>query len=288
MSKGKSNYFRHSFLARHDKKLNSFMGLFGRDFRDGYFYFFTLLELCASDAQNGKTEFVHHPSVLRSLWRTSTLGVQEVCSKFTLSELLVCTHSSSGVVFSIPNLKEYTGKYEKERPNKEIKETNKEIKEVAPLASPVLEIVEIKKPRKKNLPKVSPQDFRNPKDSPELFAVEAPSLDEDTELSDLARNAITAMNTICGKSFRPVPGNMKHINARVNEGYKLDDFVSVLKFKQAQWSNDPRMCAYLRPETIFGTKFDSYLQESKNADKPKSDPLDDFFAQYTQPIQEGA
>jgi hypothetical protein len=41
------------------------------------------------------------------------------------------------------------------------------------------------------------------------------------------------------------------------------------------------MSAYLRPETIFGTKFDSYLQESKNALKPKIDPLDALFEKYT-------
>jgi uncharacterized phage protein (TIGR02220 family) len=268
MSKGKTNYFRHSFLARHDKSLNAFMALFGRDFRDGYFYFFTLLELCAGEAGDNKTDFTHHVSVLRSLWRTSTQGVHDVCNKFTASGLLMCTQSSDNVIFSIPNLRNYTGKYEKGVSNKvnETKESKGSAPEVA-LTAPNVE-------PKKNLPEVESQEI--PK-TPELFAVEAPSLEEEVSLSDLARNVLTAINTICGRSFRPVPGNMKYINARIKEGFKFEDFVTVLKFMQAKWGNDPKMSAFLRPETIFGNKFDGYLQEAQSAFKPKLDPLDVFL-----------
>lgn len=118
----------------------------------------------------------------------------------------------------------------------------------------------------KNLPEIQPQDFRNPKESAQapLFEIEPAQLEEEIELSDLARNTITAINTICGKDFRPVPGNMKHINARIKEGYTFKDFTKVLHHKQGQWGNDPRFRKFLRPETIFGTKFDSYLAEASD------------------------
>lgn len=49
------------------------------------------------------------------------------------------------------------------------------------------------------------------------------------------------------------------INARLNEGYKLDDFIVVIDKMCLEWANDEKMKAYLRPETLFGTKFESYL-----------------------------
>jgi uncharacterized phage protein (TIGR02220 family) len=41
----------------------------------------------------------------------------------------------------------------------------------------------------------------------------------------------------------------------------LQDFKTVIDNKITQWGNDPKMLPYLRPETLFGTKFESYLNE---------------------------
>jgi predicted phage replisome organizer/uncharacterized phage protein (TIGR02220 family) len=51
------------------------------------------------------------------------------------------------------------------------------------------------------------------------------------------------------------------IKARWNEGFKLDDFKRVIDIKTAEWINDSKMSNYLRPETLFGTKFESYLNQ---------------------------
>lgn len=51
------------------------------------------------------------------------------------------------------------------------------------------------------------------------------------------------------------------IDARVKEGYKLDDFKQVIDNKVATWGQDQKMSKYLRPQTLFGTKFESYLNE---------------------------
>ena len=50
----------------------------------------------------------------------------------------------------------------------------------------------------------------------------------------------------------------KHINARLKEGYTVEDFKCVIDKKCAEWKNT-EMEQYLRPETLFGTKFESYL-----------------------------
>lgn len=51
------------------------------------------------------------------------------------------------------------------------------------------------------------------------------------------------------------------INARWNEKFVVEDFKTVIDKKTAQWLSDEKMSAYLRPETLFGAKFESYLNE---------------------------
>ena len=57
------------------------------------------------------------------------------------------------------------------------------------------------------------------------------------------------------------------IKARFNEGFQLEDFNKVIDIKTAEWMNDPVWCNYLRPETLFGTKFESYLNQKSGKKK---------------------
>lgn len=57
----------------------------------------------------------------------------------------------------------------------------------------------------------------------------------------------------------------KHINARVNEGYSIDDFKKVIDIKCADWLGDAKMSKFLRPSTLFGTKFEGYLNQRGNS-----------------------
>ena len=50
------------------------------------------------------------------------------------------------------------------------------------------------------------------------------------------------------------------INARIAEGFTIDDFKRVIDIKSAEWLNT-NMQQYLRPETLFGTKFEGYLNQ---------------------------
>jgi uncharacterized phage protein (TIGR02220 family) len=51
------------------------------------------------------------------------------------------------------------------------------------------------------------------------------------------------------------------IKARMNEGFTLDDFKKVIDLKTSEWLDDPHWSKFLRPETLFGTKFESYLNQ---------------------------
>lgn len=51
------------------------------------------------------------------------------------------------------------------------------------------------------------------------------------------------------------------IRARWQEGFTLDDFKKVMDLKAEEWLHDPYWRKFLRPETLFGTRFESYLNQ---------------------------
>jgi uncharacterized phage protein (TIGR02220 family) len=72
---------------------------------------------------------------------------------------------------------------------------------------------------------------------------------------------ITYLNEVTNKNFRiDSKVAVKVISARLKEGYKYDDFKYVIDIKASKWMNS-EMEDYLRPETLFSTKFQSYLNE---------------------------
>lgn len=56
--------------------------------------------------------------------------------------------------------------------------------------------------------------------------------------------------------------NKDLIKARINEGFTEDDFIKVIDNKVKEWVNTD-MQKYLRPETLFGTKFEGYLNQKE-------------------------
>ncbi|ARE28430.1 conserved phage C-terminal domain-containing protein [Lactococcus cremoris] len=73
------------------------------------------------------------------------------------------------------------------------------------------------------------------------------------------------LNKKTGRSFRNVEANKKLIKARWNEGYKLEDFKTVVDNMVSNWSgkmfNGVPAENYLQPKTLFSNKFDSYLNQ---------------------------
>ena len=73
---------------------------------------------------------------------------------------------------------------------------------------------------------------------------------------------IDYLNQKCGTNYRKnTPKTVKLINTRLKEGFTLDDFKTVIDNKCKAWLSDTKMRDYLRPETLFGTKFEGYLNE---------------------------
>ena len=55
------------------------------------------------------------------------------------------------------------------------------------------------------------------------------------------------------------------IKARLDEKFTVEDFKTVIDKKCAEWLSNENMCKFLRPETLFGTKFESYLNQNNTA-----------------------
>lgn len=70
------------------------------------------------------------------------------------------------------------------------------------------------------------------------------------------------LNDKIGAHYKPNGKKIKElIRARTNEGYTVEDFKIVIDKKFKSWGNDPKMSLYLRPSTLFGTRFGEYLNE---------------------------
>lgn len=82
---------------------------------------------------------------------------------------------------------------------------------------------------------------------------------------------IEYLNFKAGTKYRSSSeNNKKFIRARINDGFKPEDFKLVIDNMTAKWLNDEKMNRYLRPETLFGNKFESYLNEIPRQTAPKT------------------
>lgn len=111
----------------------------------------------------------------------------------------------------------------------------------------------------------------NENSSIEYSSIEDSSIDnnivENTEKHDMKTitEIVDYLNEKAHKKYRSNnKTTIRHINARLKEGYTLSDFKQVIDNRCATWLGTD-MEQYLRPETLFGSKFENYL----NARAPK-------------------
>lgn len=73
---------------------------------------------------------------------------------------------------------------------------------------------------------------------------------------------IDYLNKKASTNYRASTKNTQSfINARVSEGYTIEDFKKVIDSKSREWLGTD-FEKYLRPATLFGTKFENYLNEA--------------------------
>ena len=86
--------------------------------------------------------------------------------------------------------------------------------------------------------------------------------EDDGEFAAQAAEIVAYLNERAGRSFRAgSKATQRLIHARMAEGFEVADFRKVIDVKCASWLGDAKFDAYLRPSTLFGTKFEAYLNE---------------------------
>ncbi|ECX5785982.1 hypothetical protein F3331_13020 [Listeria monocytogenes] len=82
------------------------------------------------------------------------------------------------------------------------------------------------------------------------------------------------------------------IRARLKDGFTFEDFKKVIIIKCKDWKNDSAMSRYLRPGTLFGIKFEGYLNQktvSGNQKKPwEKEPKKEELPPWFDKDQNGA
>lgn len=83
------------------------------------------------------------------------------------------------------------------------------------------------------------------------------------------------LNQKTNKNFKHTSKvTQRHIRARLAEGFTVSDFKQVIDKKCSDWLRDQKMKEYLRPETLFGTKFESYLNSKTTTTKQAGPYID--------------
>ena len=116
----------------------------------------------------------------------------------------------------------------------------------------------------------------------------AKSLQCNTDVTDVKRNYISISNSKSNSNniyievldylnnkaetkYRNVESNFKHIKARMNDGFTIDDFKIVIDKKCQEWKGT-EFEKYLTPETLFRpSNFEKYLNQKIIKAKKESD-----------------
>lgn len=104
---------------------------------------------------------------------------------------------------------------------------------------------------------------------------------------NVIKDIVSFLNNELGKDFKDnSKSTISLIESRFKEGYTFEDFKKVITTKKANWINTD-MAVYLRPSTLFGSKFESYLNEPvKNSGVTimglPAEVEYEYFAEYNQ------
>lgn len=85
---------------------------------------------------------------------------------------------------------------------------------------------------------------------------------EKTKFSDDVCSIIDFLNDQTNSRYKPDTNKTKDcIKARMNEGFVVDEFKTVINHQAKKWLGTDQE-QYLRPETLFGNKFEGYLNDA--------------------------
>lgn len=93
-----------------------------------------------------------------------------------------------------------------------------------------------------------------------------------TQITEIADRVVDYLNLKAGTAYRHgIAKTVSLVSARLKDGFTENDFTLVINKKCEDW-NGTDYARYLRPETLFGTKFESYLNQVSQKNRNDSCP----------------
>ena len=222
------DYFKHYANASSGKTVNQLEEEFGLS---GYAWWFKLVELCA-EHWDGKSEpsFRFHHRIFRQKLRISPTNVRVFLDKCSTFTNLSHTFDEKFININIPKLLEV-------KTSRNVIKSNK---------------------KQLTVYKNRIEENRIDYDIATNVTKEASSVKQAGACDYIG--IIDYLNEKAGKKFRPETGATKSlIKARFKDGFTVEDFKRVVDHQSEEWKHDAKYSKYLRPETLFGNKFESYL-----------------------------
>jgi uncharacterized phage protein (TIGR02220 family) len=245
------DYFPHDTDASSDEKVEALMMLYGTK---GYTFYFILLEriyrapefeLNISDAET-----------IQILSRKMTITTEEFHQILNSAIKHKC--------------------FDRERYEKDSVLTSNGIKKRAGIVVEKREKMRVKYGSKKEIISDAETTQETQEETPQSKVKESKVKDSKEDIHIPFQDIINYLNSKTKSNYKPTTNKTKDcIKMRWNEGFKIDDFKKVIDIKTAEWLNTD-MSKFLRPETLFGTKFEGYLNQKPGQAKPQQKPLSNF------------
>lgn len=132
----------------------------------------------------------------------------------------------------------------------------------------------LRKPLLKEIQSVKNQDFREyllalfNGEETTIYPIDTKCIDTTDTVTDPITNSysteikeiINYLNLKTGKNYTgKTKAHRDHIIARLKDGFSVEDFKKVIDNQVNAWGADEKMKTYIRPETLFCGKFETYL-----------------------------
>ena len=112
-------------------------------------------------------------------------------------------------------------------------------------------------------------------------SIKDPSIKNNSSIKDTYKEIIDYLNLKAKTNYKVTSKKTQQlINARFKDGFKVEDFRKVTDKKCIEWLGT-EFEKFLRPETLFGAKFEGYLNQ-RNTPATKSNNKDSIFRGFEQ------
>ena len=112
-----------------------------------------------------------------------------------------------------------------------------------------------------NAKKNNPNDNENDNDNDNDNDNENESGLNPDSAPSLSSSMVDYLNKKTGSNYRATKSVTERIGSLVADGYTAEDMARVIDLKVSEWGGSEKMRQYLRPSTLFGEKFEEYVQQ---------------------------